>query len=69
MIELVISLAMAFGVTQHGNTVRISPEIVNEIEAASGIETDRLENTNGYHVIHTNNGLLIVGTEQNGSGK
>lgn len=69
MIEIFINLALTFGVAQHGNTVHIDDYTVREIEKISGFKTELLESNKDFRILHINDGLLIVGTEQNGSGK
>jgi len=70
MIEIVISVAMMLGVSQNGNSVRITKPVLDNIRNISGIDPETLISDDHYRVIHLpSQAIEIVGQEQNGGGR
>jgi hypothetical protein len=69
MLEIFVSIAIAFGAEQQGPNLMMTQSIVVATENASGIHLEDLNNT---HTVRNPNGVVVVKVltqDQNGGGR
>lgn len=70
MLETFITVALMLGAPKNGESIRVEPPIVEQVKNITAIDANNLNSNSEYRVLHLpNHTILIVGQDQNGSGK